>query len=119
MKHLPSLLILLGFTFLGELLHLLLPLPIPAAIYGLALLFLALLTGLVKLEAIQTVSDFMINIMPVLFVAPSVNLLDSWQALAANLVPILIIVAASTVLVFAVTGRLTQWLIEKEEKKNG
>ena len=42
MKYLSQFMIILGFTLIGETLHRLVPLPIPASVYGLVLLFLAL-----------------------------------------------------------------------------
>ena len=42
MKYLIQFLIIIAFSFAGELLHYCLPLPIPASIYGIILLFLAL-----------------------------------------------------------------------------
>ena len=105
--------LIFGFSLLGEALHWLLPLPIPAAIYGLVLLFLGLRTGLVKTEKIQTVGNWLIAIMGIFFVAPVVNLMDSWAAVKDTLVLVLAIVLVSTVAVFAVSGRLTQWLGKK------
>lgn len=113
MEYLVQLLIILGFTFAGEALSRLIPLPIPAAVYGLVLLFLGLRTGLVKIEKIQTVGNWLIAIMGVFFVAPVVNLMDSWAAVKAVLVPVLVIVVVSTVAVFAVSGLLTQRLGKK------
>ena len=53
MKFLYPFVIILVFTFLGELLNFFLPFPIPASVYGLILLFLGLRLGLVKLEKIE------------------------------------------------------------------
>ena len=113
MEYLVQLLIILGFTFTGELLSRLIPLPVPAAVYGLVLLFLALQAGLVKVEKIQTVGNWLIAIMGVFFVAPVVNLMDSWAAVKDTLVPVTVIVLVSTVAVFAAAGCLTQWLGKK------
>ena len=77
MKTLRSFCVILGFSFLGEALHALLPFPIPASIYGLLALFLALLTGLVKLEQIKETGSFLAGILSLLFVSPVVNL---WTA---------------------------------------
>lgn len=52
MKFLIQFLIIIAFSFAGELLHFLLPLPIPASIYGIILLFLALETKLIKVKQI-------------------------------------------------------------------
>ena len=61
MKYIKQLLIILIFSLAGELLHLLLPMPIPASVYGLILLFLALCTKLVRLDQIESVSQFLID----------------------------------------------------------
>ena len=79
MKYIYLATIIFGFTLLGELLHILLPLPVPAAIYGLVLLFLALQTGIVKLHQVDAVSKFLIAIMGLLFVAPAVNIVEIWR----------------------------------------
>ena len=52
MRYLSQFLIMLGFTLAGEVLHRLVPLPIPASVYGLVLLFLALCLGRVKPERV-------------------------------------------------------------------
>lgn len=119
MKYLKQLVIILLFSFLGELLQELLPLPVPAAIYGLLLLFLALTFKIVKPESIKTVAGFLLNIMPLLFVAPGVNILSHWGILAPEIVPIVTVVLLSTVIVFAVSGLVTKALLGKGGKENG
>ena len=106
-------LIILLFTFLGEALAYLLPFPIPAAIYGLVLLFTALCIGLLKPEHIDQTARFLLQIMSILFVAPTVGILANWGLIAPNLVPIAVIVVVSTVVVFSVSGLVTQWLLKK------
>ena len=113
MKYLYQFLIIICFTFLGEALNLLIPLPIPAAVYGLVLLFLALAAGVVKVEKVRGAGNWLIGIMGVFFVAPVVNLLDSWETVRRVLLPVLVIVVLSTVIVFAVAGKVTQWLRRK------
>lgn len=113
MEYVVQLLIILAFTFAGEVLSRVIPLPVPAAVYGLVLLFLALRTGLVKVEKIKTVGNWLIAIMGVFFVAPVVNLMDSWAAVKDTLVPVIVTVLVSTVAVFAAAGTLTQWLGKK------
>lgn len=107
-------LLIFGFTLFGEALHLLLPLPIPAAIYGLVLLFAALCLKIVKVEHVKQFSGFLLTIMPMLFVAPAVNLLESWGLLLPQLGYILLLIAVSTVLVFAVSGLVCQAVCKKE-----
>lgn len=112
-KYIKQFLIILLFTFLGEALAYLLPFPIPAAIYGLVLLFTALCTGLLKPEHIEETARFLLQIMSVLFVAPTVNILASWGLIAPKLLPIAAIVTVSTVVVFAVSGLVTRAFMKK------
>ena len=120
MKYVTQMLYILLFSGLGELLEHAIPLPIPAAIYGLVLLLIALSTGLQKEEKVADTADFLISIMPVLFVAPAVKILQYWGLIAPNLAAICIIIAGSTLLVFIVSGLVTKWLQgRKGDQKNG
>ena len=119
MKYLKQILIILAFTALGELLSFVIPFPIPAAIYGLVLLFIALLTGLVKPEAIKEVSSFLISILTIFFVAPAVRILEYWGVIGPFAAQIIAICVISTCLVFAVSALVTQRLMKKGGKDNG
>lgn len=118
MKYLKQMLVILAFTFVGEGLASWIPLPIPAAIYGFVLLFLALCTGLLKPAHIDETANFLIGIMGIMYVAPAVNILAYYHVIAPALVPVCVIVLTSTVVVFAVAGLVTQWLRKKEGKKD-
>lgn len=118
MKYMKQLLVILAFCLVGEVLAMLLPLPVPAAIYGFVLLFIALLTGLLKPGHIEKTARFLIDIMPILFVAPAVNILSCYDIIAPAVVPILLITAVSTAAVFFVAGRVTQWLCTREGKNH-
>ena len=119
MKYIKQLLIIIAFSFVGEALAELIPLPIPAAIYGLVLLLIALMTGCLKPEAIADTARFGIQIMPILFVAPAVDILENWGLISGNIVPILVIMVVSTFIVFIVSGIVTQLLLRKDGDKNG
>lgn len=118
MKYLTQFLRILAFTLAGELLQRLVPLPIPASVYGLVLLFGALNTGLVKLEQVKDAGGFLISILPILFVSPAVGILDNWEAIRGALIPILALTLLSTVLTFGIAGHATQAMMGKEEKPN-
>ncbi len=113
MKYLSQFLIILGFTFAGEALQRLIPLPIPASVYGLVLLFLALCVGLVKLEQVKEVGGFLTSILPLLFVSPAVGIVEHWALISAQILPIVLLLVASTVLTFGISGCITQWLSRK------
>ena len=110
MKYIKQLLWILAFTFIGEALNALIPLPIPAAVYGLVLLFIALCTGFLKTEAIKETADFLISIFPVLFISPAVKILEYWGLIAPHIGPILVILIASTIMIFFISGAITRAL---------
>lgn len=118
MKYIKQVLIILGFTGLGEVLAHIIPFPIPAAIYGLVLMLIALGTGILKTGHVKESADFLISIMPVLYVPICVRILEYWGILSQNVAAILTITVVSTFLVFAVSGLVTQALIRRKEGKN-
>jgi holin-like protein len=118
MKYIRQILIILLFTFLGQVLEAVIPFPVPAAIYGIVLLLIALCTGIVKPAAIQETSDFLIKIMPLLFVPPSVRILEFWGIIGSNVAAVIVIASGTTFLVFAVSGLVTQLLLKKKEGKD-
>ena len=119
MKYLNQFLIILGFTLLGEVLQRIVPLPIPASVYGIVFLFLSLCFGLVKLEQVKEAGGFLTSILPVLFVSPAVGILENWGLIKAALVPMVILVLASTALTFGIAGRIAQTIMKKGGKENG
>ena len=113
MKYLSQFLIIMGFTLAGEALQRIVPLTIPASVWGLALLFTALCTGIVKLEQVKEVGGFLASILPILFVAPAVGIVENWSLISDQLLPIFLLLAATTFLVFGISGCLTQILMKK------
>lgn len=113
MKYLSQFCIIMGFTLAGEALQRILPLPIPASVWGLALLFAALCFGFVKLEQVKDTSVFLISIMALMFVAPAVGIVENWDLIRHQLLPIFLLLAATTFLVFGISGCLTQILMKK------
>lgn len=117
MKYLRQLLIILIFSFIGEVLHSLIPIQVPASIYGLVLLFIALLTGIIQLPQVKETAKYLIEIMPLMFIPAGVGLLESWGNLKSILVPVLLLLVASTILVMGVSGKVTQGIIQRSKRK--
>ena len=97
-----------AFCFAGEVCHLVLPLPIPASVYGLMLLLA---------EQVRTAALFLTGIFPLLFVPAAAGVMDLWADLQAMLVPVLLALIPITILVMTVSGCVTQRLAERKEKK--
>ena len=119
MKYVKEFGIILIVSLVGELLNYFLPLPVPASIYGLVLMLALLMTGALKLDAVEDAGKFMIEIMPVMFIPAGVGLMESWGELKAVLVPVLVITLVSTIVVMVVSGRVTQAVIRLEKKQKG
>lgn len=117
MKWVRQFLVILIFTFIGECLRAIIPLPIPAGIYGMVLLFVGLCLGLVKLEQIAGAADFLLEIMPLCFLPAGVGLIEKWTQLKALWLPILLTVIVITILVIVVTGHVTQFIIKYKKEK--
>ena len=115
MRFVKQFCVILFFSFVGELLHQWLPLPVPAAVYGILLLFGALQSGLLPLAAVQQTGAFLTDLMPVLFVGPAVGLLESWPLVAPRLLPLLVLVLGSTVFAFGAGGGVgSNWAADLE-----
>ncbi len=106
--------IILGITLCAELLHALLPLPVPAGIYGMVLMLLLLMSGVLKLEKVKRAGAFFIEIMPVMFIPAAVGLMDIVPELRGALVPITAVVILTTVIVMAVSGCTAQFIIRRD-----
>lgn len=119
MKYLSQFLIIMGFTLAGEALQRLIPLPIPASVYGLLLLFSALCLGVVKLEQVKQTGTFLSSILPILFVSPAVGIVEDWALIREDLLAILLLLVASTTLTFGIAGRVTQALLKKGGEQIG
>ena len=117
MRYVIQLFIIICFSFLGEILHKVLPFPIPASIYGIVLLFLALELKILKVAQIREVSTTLIISMPVMFVPPAVGLISSWENIKDNWAEYLLITFTSTFVVMAIAGWTTQWIILWRRKK--
>ena len=114
MQYIKQFLIIIGVSCIGELLNYLMPLPIPASIYGLVIMLGLLVSKKLQLDSVENTANFLIEIMPVLFIPAAVGLIVSWKELEAMLIPALIITVISTFLVILVPGKVTDLLISKK-----
>ena len=113
MKYLKQFLIILFVSFLGEILNYLIPLPIPASIYGILLMFLALELHIIPLSSVREAGRFLIEIMPVMFIPAAVGLIEAWGILKPNWLTYTLIMFATTFIVMIFSGRITQAVIRR------
>ena len=109
--------VLFGCLALGELIVWLTGVKLPGSIIGMLLLAAFLQMGLIKLEWIKRLSDFLVSNMVFFFVPPGVALMLHFEVIKNDLWSILVATIVSTILVLIVTGRVYQWV--RKVKKHG
>lgn len=123
MKYMKQFSIILTISLIAELMEYLIQLPIAASIYGLILMLVGLITGWIPLDKVEGAADYLVEIMPIMFVPPTVGVMANVDALKEMLIPLCVISVVSTVLIMGATGRAAQWIIGRgkhnETKKEG
>lgn len=117
MKYIRQVGIIILISFIGELLHFIIPLPVPASIYGLVIMLVCLVSGIIKVSDVKETSSFLIDIMPMMFIPAAVGLMNSWDIIRPQLLVYLVIVVVSLVTVMAVSGKVTQSVIRRGKRK--
>ena len=117
MKLLYQFGVIRAVTFLGEVLHAVLPLPVPASIYGLLIMLFGLCTKFIKLSQVKIAADFLIDIMPPMFIPAAVGLVTVWMDLKEIVVPVVTIIIVTTIFVMICTGKVSQGIIDYRREK--
>ena len=118
MKYVKQFAIIMGITCLGEFINYMIPLPIPGSIYGMVILFVLLVSGILKLEQVEETGDFLVSIMPVTFIPAAVGIVDVFAEARTMLWPILIALFPITFSVMILSGKVTEYLAERKKDKN-
>ena len=117
MKYVKQCLIILTISLIGEFFNFIFPFPIPGNIYGMVLMFLLLLSGRIKIHHVKETSNFLLEIMPILFIPSAVGIITKMKELQNIWWQIIIITIITTVIVIATSGLITQIMIRKDKKK--
>ena len=115
MKLLKELAIYFGITFISEIIAKLLPINIPTSIIGIVILFVLLELKVLKTEDVEMTGDYLIKIMPILFVPAGVGLIKYLDVLKIVAVPMVFVITLSTAIVMTAVGVVTQKLVEKKK----
>ena len=114
MKFLRQMCIIVLFSFLGELCRAVIPFPIPASIYGMVLMLGALFLKIIKVDQVKDAGNFLVSFFPVLFIAPTVNLIACWDYIKNDLLALVAIIILTTLVTFGVSGMVTQWVSRRK-----
>ena len=112
MKYVFQFGVILTITFVAELIYNYVPLPIPASIYGLAIMLILLITKVIKLEWVNESGKYLIAVMPLMFIPAGAKLIT----VADNIIPLIFVLFFTTIMVMVVSGRVTQFIIKRDEK---
>ena len=116
LKYAKQFTIIMLISLIGECLNNLIPLPIPASIYGVVILFLCLETKIIPLDAVRETGKFLVSLMQIMFIPATVGLIDTWDVFAPNLIAYTVIIIVSTFAVMLVSGKVTQIVISLSKK---
>lgn len=117
MKYLKQLAIILLVSLLAEFLEYIIPLPVAASVYGLVLMLAGLVTHVIPLEKVEGVADFLVQNISILFVPSTVGIMACVEELKQMFIPLLVISFVTTILIMAVTGIVSQYIIRRKAVK--
>ena len=117
MHYLKQFAVIIAISAISELLAIFIPLAIPASIYGMSLLFLLLMTGVLKLKQVESAANLLLGIMPALFVVSGAGLITSYGQIAENFLSWVAVNIGSTIMILATAGLLAQGMIRRKKAK--
>ena len=117
MHYLKQFAVIIAISAISELLAIFIPLPIPVSIYGMSLLFLLLMTGVLKLQQVENAANLLLGIMPALFVVSGAGLITSYGQIAENFLSWVAVNIGSTIMILATAGLLAQGMIRRKKAK--
>ena len=106
----------MAVSFAGELFHDFLPLPVPASIYGILILFSLLRFKILHVAQIKETAMFLISIMAFLFLPAAVGLV-AWPIMKAAILQYIAANVISLIACMAGTGFAAQLLLSRSPKK--
>ena len=112
MKIIKQIGVIFTVCWLSQVIAEYLPFDFPASVIGMIVLFLCLMTGILKVEHIQEKADFLLGNMAFFFVPAGVSIMNYFDILKESLIPFLVICILSTVITFAVTAYSVKFVMK-------
>lgn len=117
MKVITQIALLLGICLCGEVISAVLPFTFPASVISMVLLFVLLVSRLVRPAQLKQTSGFLLDNMALFFIPACVNIINYADALLQNLLPILVICVGTAPLIYFVTGHTVQLVMRLMQRK--
>ena len=115
MKYIKQVFIILLVSFLGEVFRYYIHVPVPAGVYGLVILFVLLMTGIVKLESVRDTASFLVSVMSAMFIPSAVGVMTLGDEAGRLIVPLVIACTVLTFIVMGVSGKVADILIGRKK----
>ncbi|UTG78636.1 CidA/LrgA family protein [Lactococcus lactis] len=115
MKIYLQLLIIFGFSFIGNVISNVFRLPVPGSILGMILLFLALQFKILEFRHVDEAGSFLINNMTILFLPAGVGIMAKWNLISHFWAQILLIDVGALIINMLILGKLVEWIKVKFE----
>lgn len=116
MKYIFQFGIILAVTFMAELIYHVVPLPVPASIYGLGIMLFLLVTKIIKIEWVRESAKYLISIMPLMFIPAGAKLITVAERVMPVALNVMFVLIVTTVMVMVVSGKVTQFIIKRENR---
>ena len=117
MKFLQQMSVIFAIYLISVLVSNLLPVAFPGSVIGMILLFLLLLSGILKPRQVEEAGDFLVKNMAFLFVPTVVGIVEYIPVLMDHLLPFLVIIVVTTVLTFAAAAWTVTAVIRLQQKR--
>lgn len=110
MKIYLQLLIIFGFSYLGNVLSNAFGLPIPGSIIGMIFLFLALQFKVLEFRNVDEAGSFLINNMTILFLPAGVGIMAKWGLISHFWLQIVLIILIALIVNVLILGKMVEWI---------
>lgn len=109
--------VLMLTMLVGTVLKELIPVPVPATIYGMILLFILLKAKVIKVHDIEPISSRLLAVLAFLFVPAGVGMINEFNSLKGHIVVVFLAIFLSNFITLFVTGHVVQ-IIQKRGNKH-
>ncbi|MBT2574148.1 antiholin-like murein hydrolase modulator LrgA [Bacillus sp. ISL-51] len=93
------------------------PIPIPASVVGLVLLFVLLCLKVIKLEQVETLGTSLTSLIGFLFVPSGISVMNSLGVMQQYGVQIALVILLATIILLGVTGLFSQFILSVSKKR--
>lgn len=105
--------------FVSKIIESFMPIPMPASVIGLVLLFVLLCTAAVKLGEVEKVGTTLTNNIGLLFVPAGISVVNSLGVISQAPFLIIGLIIVSTILLLICTGYVTQIIMKVTSRSKG